>query len=588
MCGIVGYIGHRKAAEVLLQGLSQVEYRGYDSAGMAVLGGKGIRIVKDEGKLSQIHKKHNFLSLEGGVGVGHTRWATHGAPCERNAHPHRDCTGKVAVIHNGIVENYRAIKEGLLKRGHKITSDTDTELVAHMIEEGLAGKKTDAADVVKGVVAKLEGSYSLGIVIEGENRLFLARRHAPLVIGIGIDGKEMFFASDMPALLAYTRKFMLLNDGDVAEVHASGCTVWDKDGKVAKRETMHIDWTPQMAQKGGYPHFMLKEIMEQPTVLSAAVKSDVAHAVPLLRSAKMPAIVACGTSYYAGLVMQYLLQSRGKAIATYIGSEFSAWATGKEDLIVAVSQSGETADTLSAVRLAKSRGAKVIAVTNVAGSSLAREADAAVLIGVGPEVGVVATKSFTGQLCALYKIAYTLFGEEKMLDELAKVPKLSGEAIVSTADKVKALAKELGKRKNFFFIARGVGYPCALEAALKLKEITYLHAEAYAAGELKHGPISMMEKDVPVIAIAPSGALAAKIESNIMECKAREASMVVLSDDDALLSYGKLGIKMSKVPDEMVPLYYILPLQLLAYHMTVNAGKDPDQPRNLAKSVTVE
>lgn len=586
MCGIIGYIGRRKASEVLLHGLSQVEYRGYDSAGMAVSDGKGIKILKDSGKLREIHAKHDFLKLEGGIGLGHTRWATHGPPCDRNAHPHTDCTGNVAVVHNGIIENHRQLKAELEGRGHKFSSDTDTEIVAHLIEEEMK-KGANAADAVKNAVSRLDGAYALGMLIGKESRLFLARRHAPLIIGKG-KKDEMFFASDIPALLGYTRDFILLNEGDMAQIDARGAVIWGADGKKVERPPLHVDWTPQMAQKEGHAHYMIKEILEQPNALATAISADVEDGVKLLRNAKKPAIVACGTSYYAALVLQYLLHRQGISAAAYIGSEYAPWHVLGEDVVVAISQSGETADTLSATRLAKKEGAKILAITNVVGSTLSREADATLYIGVGPEVGVVATKTFTGQLCIIYKLAATLAQDKKMLADIERIPEMAKQVLDTTGKEIASLARDLSKSKNFFFIARGVNYACALEAALKLKEITYLHAEAYAAGELKHGPISMMEDGVPVIAIAPSGEFVAKIESNIMEVKARGAQVIVLSDDKEMLNYGKWKIAMPKVPEALCPLYYILPMQLLAYHMTVNAGKDPDQPRNLAKSVTVE
>lgn len=586
MCGIIGYIGHRRASEVLLHGLSQVEYRGYDSAGMVVSDGRGLRLLKDAGKLRDIHQKHNFLKLEGGIGLGHTRWATHGPPCEKNAHPHSDCGGKVAVVHNGIIENHRVLKDELLKRGHKFSSDTDTEVVAHLIEEGL-DKKMPAEQAVRDAIKRLEGTYALGILIAGENRLFLARRHAPLIIGKG-KKEEMFFASDIPALLGYTRDFILLNEGDMAQIDTRGVMVWGADGKPAVRTPLHVDWTPQMAQKNGHDYFMLKEILEQPLTLASAVSADVADGARLLGGAKRPAIVACGTSYYAALVLQYLLHKQKKVASTYLGSEYAYWRTGLEDVVVAISQSGETADTLSAVRLAKKEGAKILAITNVVGSTLSREADATLYIGVGPEVGVVATKTFTGQLAIIYKLAYSMGGNRAGLDELEAMPASVQKMLDGMQEPVRQLARLMSKRRNFFFISRGVGWPCALEAALKLKEITYLHAEAYAAGELKHGPISMLEEKVPVIAIAPSGALAPKMESNIRECKARGASMIVLSDDETIRKEGEHALVMPKVSDDFVPLFYILPLQLLAYYMTLELGRDPDQPRNLAKSVTVE
>ncbi|MFA5108702.1 MAG: glutamine--fructose-6-phosphate transaminase (isomerizing) [Candidatus Micrarchaeia archaeon] len=586
MCGIIGYIGHRKASEVLLHGLSQVEYRGYDSAGMAVSDGKTMQILKDEGKLRDIHTKHNFLKLEGGIGLGHTRWATHGPPCERNSHPHTDCTKKVAVVHNGIIENHRVLREELEKKGHKFSSDTDTEIVAHLIEEGLK-KKLSANTAVREAIKRLEGTYALGILISGEQKLFLARRHAPLIIGRS-KKDEMFFASDIPALLGYTRDFILLNEGDMAQIDAKGAIIWNAQGEEVARQPLHVDWTPQMAQKGGHDYFMIKEILEQPLTLSSAISADVSEGVKLLQNAKRPAMVACGTSYYAALVMQYLLQKQKIITSAYLGSEYASWHSGTEDLVVAISQSGETADTLSAVRIAKKEGAKVLAITNVVGSTLSREADVTLYIGVGPEVGVVATKTFSGQLAVIYKLAYSLSGNKKGMQELNAMPAQVEKMLETVHEPVRALAKLMGKRKNFFFISRGIGWPCALEAALKLKEITYLHAEAYAAGELKHGPISMLEEKVPVIAIAPSGALAPKMESNIRECKARGASLIVLSDDEIIGKEGEYWLKMPKVSDDLVPLFYILPLQLLAYYMTLELGRDPDRPRNLAKSVTVE
>jgi glucosamine--fructose-6-phosphate aminotransferase (isomerizing) len=398
----------------------------------------------------------------------------------------------------------------------------------------------------------------------------------------------MFFASDIPALLGYTRDFILLNEGDMAQIDSKGVKIWGADGREATRPPLHVDWTPQMAQKMGHDFFMLKEILEQPVTLASAISADVGEGVKLLQTSKRPAIVACGTSYYAGLVMQYLLHKQKREAGAYLGSEYSSWHTGMEDLVVAISQSGETADTLSAIRLAKKEGAKVLAITNVVGSTLSREADATLYIGVGPEVGVVATKTFTGQLAVIYKLAYSLANNKKGLDDLAAAPAQVQKMLDGVQAPVKQLAKLMARRRNFFFISRGLGWPCALEAALKLKEITYLHAEAYAAGELKHGPISMLEDKVPVIAIAPSGALAPKMESNIRECKARGASLVVLSDDATIRAEGEHALVMPKVSEDLVPLFYILPLQLLAYYMTIELGRDPDQPRNLAKSVTVE
>ncbi|MFH1307121.1 MAG: glutamine--fructose-6-phosphate transaminase (isomerizing) [Candidatus Micrarchaeota archaeon] len=585
MCGIIGYIGKRKASEVILQGLGRIEYRGYDSAGIAAINKGKISIIKGEGKIKEIHKKKNFLSLEGNIGIGHTRWATHGPPCERNAHPHSDEKGEVVLVHNGIIENFAKLKEKIISAKINLKSDTDTELVAHLISLELREEK-DVMKAVYNAVKQIEGAYALGIMVAGENKIYAARKHAPLIIGKG-EG-EMFFASDIPALLDYTKNFVLLNDGDFAEIDEKGCKIWDFEMKEGKREEIHVDWTSKMAEKGGHAHFMIKEILEQPEALSASIGANVDKAIKLLKNAKNIAIIGCGTSYYAGKVFEYLLHKHGINAASYIASEYFSWKTGKEDVIVAITQSGETADTLSAIRDGKEDGAKIIAITNVVGSSVTREADESVFIGVGPEIGVLATKSFLGQLAVLYKIAYTLSGNREMLEKLHEIPGKIKGILKETDEEVRKLAEELVKYKDFFFIARGIGYPCALEGALKLKEVTYLHAEAYPGGELKHGPLSLLQDDVVIFAIAPSGKMLRKMQGNIQECKARGAKIIVMSDDEKTLNNGNMKLKMPKFEEEFIPIYYIVPLQLLSYYMAVKMGRDPDMPRNLAKSVTVE
>lgn len=584
MCGIIGYIGYRKASEVILSGLRKLEYRGYDSAGIATLDGS-IRVIKDIGRIDEIHKKKNFLQLEGTMGIGHTRWATHGGVTQENAHPHTDCTGKIFVIHNGVIENFDALKGELAKKGHKFTSETDTEFIAHLIEEEWKGKKA-FGEAFASAVARLSGSWSLVAMAEGEGAIHLSRNGPPLVLGVGKN--EMFCASDVPALLEYTKQAVFIEDGDRAEITRDGFVVFGKDGKKIARKAHTITWNAAMAEKDGYPHFMLKEIFEQQGKVREALAADVKGAVALLKGEKQFAVIACGTSYYAGLVFKALVQPRmGINCEVAFGSEFAYVRTGKERVVIAISQSGETADTLSAVRLAKKSGAKIIAITNVVGSSLYREADANVIIGAGPELAVVATKSFTCQLAVLLKIALLLSGEQKKLPELALLSE-EIEKLLSRSKEIEAIAKELVKHRDFFFIGRALSYPSSLEGALKLKEITYLHAEAYPAGELKHGPLSLLEKGVVVIALAPSDPTLPKTISNIQECRARNATLVVLSDADEAISKSALHFRMPKCDQLAIPILYAIPLQLLAYYMAVELKRDPDKPRNLAKSVTVE
>lgn len=585
MCGIVGYIGPKKASDLLLDALKKVEYRGYDSAGIAV-GNSKIEIMKDAGKIAEIEKNNDFSKLEGTIGLGHTRWATHGEVNKQNAHPHTDCTGTICLVHNGIIENFASLRGRLGKLGHKFKSETDTELVAHLLEENLKRGNGDFKTAFFEMLKEVEGSYSFVIMRHGERKLYGARRSCPLVIGVGKG--EMFFASDMPAVLDRTREFVFLGEGEAAILGENGYEVYDSKGKKANRTPKHVDWTPQMAQKEGYEHFMLKEIFEQQATIRQSSAVDVSEAVAELKKAGNISIIACGTSYYAALVFKHLLATEcGLRSDAVIGSEYRGGIYGKGTCIIAISQSGETADTLSAARFAKGKGAKIVGITNVFGSSLSREADATIYIGAGPEIAVVATKSFTSQLVVLYKIALTIAGKKKELEQLHDLSAVAEAVLSKSADMEKAVA-ELVKKKDFFFIGRGVYYPIALEGALKLKEIAYLHAEAYAAGELKHGPLSMLEDGVPIIAIGNTDENMVKLVTNVKECKARKAKVLVLSDDRELLSEASWKFPMPEVPAPFAPIIYILPLQLLAYYMAVRLGRDPDKPRNLAKSVTVE
>ena len=585
VCGIIGYTGYRKASEVILEGLRTLEYRGYDSAGIAVLDGK-ISVIKDVGRIDDIHKKLNFLRLRGNLGIGHTRWATHGGVTLENAHPHADSKGKIFLVHNGVIENFCSLRDELSKKRHVFASETDTEVIAHLLEEE-AKKCSDFCVAFRNAVSKLSGSWSIVAIKEGDESIYLSRNGPPLVIGIGKD--EMFCASDVPALLPYTKRVAYMEDGDCARITSDGCATYDSKGMKIKREEQTITWNSKMAEKDGYPHFMLKEIYEQQgKIRDAFSAADLGKAVSLIKEHGRLTVVACGTSYYAGLVLRQLLQSNlSIPCDVIVGSEFPYSRTGKEKLVMAISQSGETADTLSALRLAKKSGAKIIAVGNVVGSSLYREADVNVVIGAGPELAVVATKSFTCQIAALTKIAFMLAGKGRKIDSLSDLS-AEIEKLLARSKEIEKMACELAKRKDFFFIGRSLSFPLALEGALKLKEITYLHAEAYAAGELKHGPLSLLEKEVVVIALAPSGESLPKIIANVQECKARDATIVVFSDDKEALEKSSLHFAMPSVPQEAIPIIYAIPLQLLAYHMALKLGRDPDKPRNLAKSVTVE
>jgi len=618
MCGIVGYAGARDALPILLDGLRRLEYRGYDSAGIALVGDDGaIAVRKAEGKLSALEALLADGPPAGAPGIGHTRWATHGAPTTRNAHPHRDASGRIVVVHNGIFENHAELKAELLEGGHAFDSDTDTEVAAHLIgalyaADRVARPGAPAAEAfaaaVRRALARMHGSYALVALCAEVPEVVVAARHfSPLVVGLG-DG-ETFVASDIPALLPHTRRVLLLEDGEVAVLTRAGASIVDAGGAPIDRAPFEVTWDAASAEKGGYPTFVRKEIDEQPDAVAAALAGRLADAGPVLpeldalgldRIARAT-IVAAGTSFYAGLYGKRLLERWARLpVDVAIASElrYAEPVLGPDVLVVLISQSGETADTLAAGRLAVEAGAPTLALTNVVGSSLARLADATLHLQVGPEIGVVATKTFTGQLALLALVAADAGRRRGRLDavalaaiarDLRAVPGAM-RAALAREDEVAEVARRHADARSMFFIGRGFGHVAALEAALKLKEISYVHAEGYAAGELKHGPIAMLEPGLPVFAVATPSPTYEKVLSNLQEVRARGARIVaVAAEGDARI--GELAedvLRVPAVPDVVSPLVAAVPAQLFAYHVALERGCDIDQPRNLAKSVTVE
>lgn len=596
MCGIIGYIGLRRAAPMLLHGLRKLEYRGYDSAGAATIENGKLFVKKAAGSIDDIENKLKLSSLPGQIGIGHTRWATHGVPCTENAHPHTSCDGKIAVIHNGIIENYLDIKNYLLKRGHKFTSETDTEVFAHLIEDNLKSVKLKELfeRAVVESLKKIHGSYAFAVInAEEPDKIIVARNKAPLIIGLG--DRETFVASDIPAFLNYTNKALSLENGEYAVITKGKAVVKNmQSGKAISKKTRTVTWTVEAAEKGGYPFFALKEINEIPpatedTLAAIGVIQKIAKQV---KKFKKVIFVAAGTSYHAALIGKYLLENLCKLqCEAVLASEFSwtlANIVDKNTLIVAISQSGETADTLLAVADAKSRGAKILAISNVVGSSITREADYNIHTNAGPEIAVIATKTFVTQLIVLYTLALLMAG--KGTSELKQISRLQEKAIGSVNIICKDTAEMLKDAKDIYFLGRGVSYPLSLEGALKLKEISYIHAEGMPAGELKHGTLSLIEKGVPVIfTLAPDAR--EKTASNMQEVKARGGFIVAITNeaDKEAEEHAHIVIKVPEVADAIFyPLLQILPLQLLAYYTTIARGLNPDKPRHLAKSVTVE
>ena len=602
MCGIIGYIGDRQACEVIVKGLKRLEYRGYDSAGIVTAEDGRLHIKKGAGRIDELTEKLGFLEMPGNRGIGHTRWATHGIPNDINAHPQTDCTGKIALVHNGIIENYRELREELLKRGHRFDSDTDTEVIAHLIEEELkSGGSFEEA--MRRALLRLKGSFALGIIYTEEpDRLYFVRNESPLVLGIGEGGN--FAASDVPAFLEYTNRVVFLDDREYAVLTKDSWTVKNLNtGERIEKPVHEIEWSLEMAEKAGYPHFMLKEIHEQPKAIRDALhgNAEIIHSVAEeIAKYDRIFIVAMGTSYHAGLVGKYLFQRLAKRVP--IVEDASEFRYELEDvidentLVIAITQSGETADTLAAMKLAKRKGAKVLAIVNVVGSMATRIADFTLYTHAGPEIGVAATKTYTTQLTVLTMLALELArvlgtAEEEYLKRLEKelnaVPELV-ERVLKHDSALRELAEGLKEKRDFFYIGRGISVPTALEGALKLKEISYIHAEGLSAGELKHGPLALLEDGVPVVAIAPSGRTFDKVVSNIEESKARGAYIISVGDRAELMRVSDVFLEMPRMDELLTPIVYVVPLQILAYHLAVLRGNDPDKPRNLAKSVTVE
>ena len=607
MCGIVGYVGPDQALPVVLEGLRRLEYRGYDSAGVALIDG-GLSVVKRAGKLSELDAALETVgALPGSVGMGHTRWATHGAPTDQNAHPHTDCRGEIAVIHNGIIENFTGLRAALEKRGHVLDSDTDTEVVAHLIEE----KEGRLADRVRATTRELVGAYSLVVLAIDEPDLIVGVRvSSPLIVGLG-DGENML-ASDIPAVLQKTRKVLPIDENQVVEVRADGVRVTDLEGRDVDVEPFEVEWDVARAQKGGFADFMLKEINEQPSALRDTLVGRVSdHGLlvldelhldtDVLRDVNKVFVVACGTAFHSGLVAKYAIEHWTRVpVEIDIASEFRYRdpVLGPDTLTLAVSQSGETIDTLEAARHASRQGSKVIAVTNTIGSSLAREADAVMYTHAGPEICVAATKTFATQMAALHLVALYLAQIRGAMfpveigDIVGRMRELPGQVrrTLALSDQILGIADEIYEARDVLFIGRHTGYPAALEGALKLKELSYVHAEGYPAGELKHGPIALVEEGVPVVAVATECHVYPKVLSNIQEVRARGARVIAIASegDEEISGHADHVLFVPRVPELFAPVVVTPPLQLLAYHVAKLRGCDVDQPRNLAKSVTVE
>jgi glucosamine--fructose-6-phosphate aminotransferase (isomerizing) len=624
MCGIVGYVGKKSVVPIIIEGLRRLEYRGYDSAGIAVAGnGDGLQLRRAEGKLRNLEEAIRQKPLNGSYGIGHTRWATHGRPTEENAHPHRDCTGKIVVVHNGIVENYLSLKKKLTEEGHKFTTETDTEIIAHLVEKYSAssgnGMRPSLEDAVRQTVKQLTGVFALAVIsTDDPNKIVAARNGPPAVIGLGND--EYFVASDVPAILYHTRDIFFLADGDMAVVTPDGVHLSDFDGRPVQRQIQHVTWDPILAEKGGFKHFMLKEIYEQPRAVRdtalGRVSQDTGHifldqmeiSEAEFRAAGKINIIACGTSWHAGQAGKFMIETLARV---HVEVDYaSEWRyrnpiVDPDTITLVISQSGETADTIAAQREAKAKGSKTLAVCNVVGSMITREAAGTIYTHAGPEIGVASTKAFTGQLTALYVFAMYLAQVRGVMKpeearaamlELTKIPaKL--ETVLTQDEACDELAKRYQKVHDFLFLGRGIHYPIALEGALKLKEISYIHAEGYPAGEMKHGPNALIDENLPVVVIAtkdvnnPGSVLRyEKTISNLKEVKARSGVVIALATegDEEIKEAADHVIYVPAAPEELLPILEIVPLQLLAYHIAVRRGCDVDQPRNLAKSVTVE
>ena len=613
MCGIVGYVGEKNAVSIIVEGLKKLEYRGYDSAGVAVLGASGgLEVRRAAGRMKVLEGILRERPVAGSLGIGHTRWATHGRPSDENAHPHTDCTGSLVVVHNGILENYLEIKERLAAEGHVFKSETDTEVLAHLIEHHLksAGRLERA---VKRALNEVRGSYAVGVVAAAAPDRLVAGKHGAGSVVIGLGKGEMFVASDIPAILAHTRDIVILEDGEVAVVTSSGVELSTLADEPVQREPVRILWDPIMAEKGGYRHFMLKEMYEQPRAIADTFRGRVAPETgnvllpdvnldpATVKAIQRVVFVACGTASYASLLGRSMIERlAGLPAEVDLGSEFRYRdaIVGPETLVIAVSQSGETADTLGAVKAARLKGSPILAITNVVGSALSREATGTLYMHAGPEIGVASTKAFSTMVVACYLVGLWLGRQRgvltaedvrKRIQDLVEIPRLV-EQTLELDNKIAALARHLSSAHDFLYLGRGLQYPIALEGALKLKELSYIHAEGYAGGEMKHGPIALIDESFPVVALAPRDSGYERMLGNIEEVRAREGQVIAIvqTGDKLVASKAQHVIEVPAAAELLLPLITVIPLQLLAYHIAVRRGCDVDQPRNLAKSVTVE
>jgi glucosamine--fructose-6-phosphate aminotransferase (isomerizing) len=608
MCGIIGYIGTRGATPLLLEGLKRMEYRGYDSAGVAVMNGTGVETRKAAGKISQLERSLVASPVEGDLGIGHTRWATHGVPNESNAHPHIDCKGEIAVVHNGIIENSGTLKQGLEARGHEFASETDTEVIAHLIEETFDGNLEDA---VIEALWQIEGTYGIAVVSSKDrNKIVAARKGSPLLLGLG-DG-EYYVASDVSAILAQTREVVYLDDGDVAVLTRDGYTILNQRAQQLERGVSKIDWDLDQIERGGFDHFMLKEIFEQPATVENCMRGRL---LPDQGTSKLGGlnmtdeellkfdnilITACGTSWHSALIGEHMLENLARIpVEVEYASElrYRNPIVSDRTLCIVISQSGETADTLAAMREAKSRGARTYGIVNVVGSTIARESDGGIYVHAGPEIGVASTKAFTSQVIALLlftlKLArlrnLSMVDGKEIIEEMQKLP-AKIQTVLDRAADIEKIAEDFKNAQNFLYLGRGYSFPTALEGALKLKEISYIHAEGYPAAEMKHGPIALIDEKMPVVFVTPHDSVFDKVVSNVQEVKARGGRVIAITtrDEDALEGKLDYEFRIPETKDMLTPVLASIPLQLLAYYIAVKRGANVDQPRNLAKSVTVE
>ncbi|MBE6485370.1 MAG: glutamine--fructose-6-phosphate transaminase (isomerizing) [Methanosphaera stadtmanae] len=589
MCGIVGCILNKEVAPTIIDSIKKLEYRGYDSVGIATVTDK-INVKKGSGKIKEVDEEIHLKEIDGKIGIAHVRWATHGNPTKENAHPHCSCDNKISVVHNGIIENYKELKAELEQEGHIFKSETDTEIIPHLIEKYM-NEGNNLLKSTQLAIKKLAGSYALAVIsTEEPDKIIGARKESPLIVGVSDKGN--FLASDVPAILNETRQVIYLEDNEIIQLEKDNVTIMDNDLNPIEKEIVEIDWDPEMAEKGGYDHFMLKEIFEEPQVIKDTLSESpkVKEIVSKFKNFNRICFVACGTSYHASLIGEYLIETQLHIPTEVIlASEFEYFQNTLDDhtLVIFITQSGETADTIKALKVAK-EVSETLAIVNVVGSSITREADHVIYTRAGPEIGVAATKTYLSQLICIYLLVAHLSENEELINKLYSISELAEESL-KREEEIKVIAKKYKTAKDFFYIGRGFNYPTALEGALKLKEITYIHAEGYPAGELKHGPLALIEDGIPVVGILPPGPSYNKTFNNLQEIRARGAHMIILgSEEDNQINDVHDKLVFNPVIDEIIaPLIYIIDLQLLSYHISVEKEIDPDKPKNLAKSVTV-